>query len=73
MEHGAGQLAKAVAKALEQGYTEREQPYHGYYFKVLEGTRASRSDGRSGFRSGGGDDRRLRAGCCTGCNIALRA
>jgi len=34
-----GPVGEAVAKALEQGYSnpERSQPYHGYYFKVLTG------------------------------------
>src|SRR6476646_10015912 len=32
-----GPVGEEVAKALEQGYTERVQPYHGYYFKVLKG------------------------------------
>src|SRR6266478_1262322 len=27
-----GPVGEEVAKALEQGYTERVQPYHGYYF-----------------------------------------
>jgi hypothetical protein len=31
-----GPVGEEVAKALEQGYTERTQPYHGYYFKVLK-------------------------------------
>jgi len=30
-----GPVGEEVAKALEQGYTEKEKPYHGYYFKVL--------------------------------------
>ena len=32
-----GPVGEEVAKAIEQGYTERVQPYHGYYFKVLKG------------------------------------
>ena len=32
-----GPIGEAVAKALEQGYTDKSQPYHGYYFKVLKG------------------------------------
>ena len=32
-----GPVGEEVAKALEQGYTQRGQPYHGYYFKVLKG------------------------------------
>ena len=30
-----GPVAEGVAKALEQGYSNRSQPYHGYYFKIL--------------------------------------
>ena len=32
-------MGEGVAKALEQGYSnsDRRQPYHGYYFKVLKG------------------------------------
>jgi hypothetical protein len=33
----AGPVGEGVAKVLEQGYTDRSQPYHGYYFKVLKG------------------------------------
>jgi hypothetical protein len=33
----AGPVGEGVAKALEQGYTSRSQPYHGYYFKILKG------------------------------------
>jgi hypothetical protein len=32
-----GPVGEQIAKALEQGYTERSQPYHGHYFKVLKG------------------------------------
>jgi hypothetical protein len=32
-----GPVGEGVAKALEQGYSKKEQPYHGYYFKVLKG------------------------------------
>src|SRR6267142_1001213 len=32
-----GPVAEGIAKALEQGYTSKVQPYHGYYFKVLKG------------------------------------
>jgi hypothetical protein len=32
-----GPIAEAVANALEQGYTNKSQPYHGYYFKILKG------------------------------------
>jgi len=32
-----GPIGEGIAKALEQGYTNRSQPYHGYYFKILKG------------------------------------
>lgn len=32
-----GPIAEGIAKALEQGYTDKSQPYHGYFFKILKG------------------------------------
>jgi hypothetical protein len=32
-----GPLGEEMAQAIAQGYTQRSQPYHGYYFKVLKG------------------------------------
>jgi hypothetical protein len=32
-----GPVAEGVAKAIEQGYSNRSQPYHGYFFKILKG------------------------------------
>ena len=32
-----GPIAENIATALEQGYTDKSKPYHGYYFKVLKG------------------------------------
>jgi len=32
-----GPVGEGIAKALAQGYTDKTQPYHGYYFKVLKG------------------------------------
>jgi hypothetical protein len=32
-----GPIGDKVAHAIEQGYTGRSEPYHGYYFKVLKG------------------------------------
>jgi hypothetical protein len=32
-----GPVGEGIAKALDQGYTDRSQPYHGYYFKILKG------------------------------------
>jgi hypothetical protein len=32
-----GPIGEQIAKAIAQGYTPGEQPYHGYFFKVLKG------------------------------------
>ena len=32
-----GPVGEGIAKAIEQGYSKKDQPYHGYYFKVLKG------------------------------------
>jgi hypothetical protein len=32
-----GPVGEEVARAIEQGYTGKNEPYHGYYFKVLKG------------------------------------
>jgi hypothetical protein len=31
-----GPIGEGVAKAVEQGYSDKAKPYHGYYFKVLK-------------------------------------
>jgi hypothetical protein len=32
-----GPIAESIARAMEQGYTEKGKPYHGYFFKILKG------------------------------------
>jgi hypothetical protein len=32
-----GPIAEGIADALQQGYTDKSQPYHGYFFKILKG------------------------------------
>jgi hypothetical protein len=32
-----GPVGENIARAIEQGYTSRNEPYHGYFFKVLKG------------------------------------
>jgi len=32
-----GPVGEGVAKAIEEGYTDKGNPFHGYYFKVLKG------------------------------------
>jgi hypothetical protein len=33
----AGPIGEGIAKALQEGYTSRTEPYHGYYYKILKG------------------------------------
>ncbi len=44
-----GPVAEGIAKALEQGYTDKSQPYHGYYFKILKGQGAAAPLGKMDF------------------------
>jgi hypothetical protein len=32
-----GPVGEGVAKALQEGYVDKHEPYHGYYFKTLKG------------------------------------
>jgi len=32
-----GPIGEKIARAIEQGYTPRSDPYHGYFFKILKG------------------------------------
>jgi hypothetical protein len=32
-----GPIGEKVARAIDRGYTNRAEPFHGYYFKVLKG------------------------------------
>jgi hypothetical protein len=32
-----GPVGEKIAQVIEQGYTSRAEPYHGYFFKVLKG------------------------------------
>jgi hypothetical protein len=32
-----GPVGETIAKAIEEGYTNKSGPYHGYYFKTLKG------------------------------------
>jgi Protein of unknown function (DUF2950) len=32
-----GPVAEGIADALQQGYTDKAKPYHGYFFKILKG------------------------------------
>ena len=32
-----GPVGEEIARVIAEGYTERNKPYHGYFFKILEG------------------------------------
>jgi hypothetical protein len=32
-----GPVGEKIARAIQQGYTDKAKPYHGYYFKILKG------------------------------------
>lgn len=32
-----GPVGEKIARAIEQGYTSRSEPYHGYFFRILKG------------------------------------
>ena len=32
-----GPVGEGIARAIAEGYSSRNQPYHGYYFKILKG------------------------------------
>jgi len=48
-----GPVGEGIARALEQGYTERGQPYHGYFFKVLKKQGPAAPMGEMDFVVGG--------------------
>ena len=49
----AGPVGQKVAEALEQGYTDKGKPYHGYYFKVLTKQGPAAHGGEMDFVVGG--------------------
>ena len=48
-----GPVGETVAEALEQGYTDKSKPFHGYYFKVLKGQGPAAPLGEIDFMVGG--------------------
>jgi hypothetical protein len=44
-----GPVGENIARAIEQGYTDKREPYHGYYFKVLKGQGPSAPLGEMDF------------------------
>ena len=48
-----GPVGEEIAKAIEQGYSKKDQPYHGYFFKVLKGQGPAAPTGEIDFVVGG--------------------
>ncbi len=48
-----GPVGETAAEALEQGYTDKSKPWHGYYFKVLKGQGPAAPLGEMDFLVGG--------------------
>ncbi len=48
-----GPVGEGIAKALQQGYTSRTEPYHGYYYKVLKGQGPAAPLGKMDFMVNG--------------------
>jgi hypothetical protein len=44
-----GPIAEPIADALQQGYTDKSQPYHGYFFKILKGQGPAAQLGQMSF------------------------
>ena len=44
-----GPIAESIAEALQQGYTDKAKPYHGYFFKILKGQGPAAPLGRIDF------------------------
>jgi len=44
-----GPVGEGIARALQQGYTEKAEPFHGYYFKVLKGQGPAAPKGEMDF------------------------
>jgi hypothetical protein len=44
-----GPISEGIADALEEGYTDRTKPYHGYFFRILKGQGSAAPLGRLDF------------------------
>ena len=44
-----GPVGEGIARAIAEGYTDRKDPYHGYYYKVLKGQGSSAPLGELDF------------------------
>ena len=44
-----GPMSEDIANALQEGYTDKAKPYHGYFFKILKGQGPSAPLGNQNF------------------------
>jgi hypothetical protein len=44
-----GPVGEKIARAIDEGYSSKTEPYHGYYFKILKGQGPSAPLGRLDF------------------------
>jgi hypothetical protein len=44
-----GPISEEIAGALQEGYTDKAKPYHGYFFKILKGQGAAAPLGKMDF------------------------
>ncbi len=44
-----GPISESIADAIQQGYTDKAKPYHGYFFKILKGQGPAAPLGRLDF------------------------
>ena len=44
-----GPMSEGIANALQEGYTDKAKPYHGYFFKILKGQGPSAPLGSQNF------------------------
>lgn len=48
-----GPISEGIARALEEGYSDKASPYHGYYFKILQGQGPSAPFGKIEYNING--------------------
>lgn len=50
---GGGPISEGIARAIEEGYSNKATPYHGYYFKILQGQGANAPFGKIEYNVNG--------------------
>ena len=59
-------MGEIIARAFAEGYTNKHDPYHGYYFRVLTGQGPHASGGQMSYIENGVDDQGFRIDCLAG-------